>query len=50
MSFLELPQADTHSMATSLVVFCFAEREGNVAVFDHVLYLSPHGETEQNYD
>lgn len=50
MSFPELPLANTHSMTTSLVVFCFAERERNVAVFDHVLYLSPHGETEQDDD
>lgn len=29
-------------MPTSLVVFRLAESEGNIAVFDHMLDLSPH--------
>lgn len=30
------------SVPTSLIIFRLAESEGNVAVFDHMLDLSPH--------
>ena len=32
----------SESVPTPLVVFCLAESKGNVAVFDHMLDLSPH--------
>ena len=32
----------SESMTTSLIVFRLAKSEGNVAVFDHMLDLSPH--------